>query len=132
MKNDLEKKREFRLEQSREKLNLSSIMLSKSLYNDSLIFSYLSMFYSVRILLIEKNVDSDDHEKILELIEKYYEPTGWMDVNILEILSEAKVYKEKIEKDKGVLISKDEADKFLNNANLILNQVLNISNIIHV
>ena len=132
MKNDLEKKREFRLEQSREKLNLSSIMLSKSLYNDSLIFSYLSMFYSVRILLIEKNVDSDDHEKILELIEKYYEPTGWMDVNILKILSEAKVYKEKIEKDKGVLISKDEADKFLNNANLILKQVLKISNIIHV
>jgi uncharacterized protein (UPF0332 family) len=90
------------------------------------------MFYSVRILLIEKNVDSDDYEKILELIEKYYEPTGWMDVNIIEILSEAKVYKEKIEKDKGVLISKDEADKFLNNANLILKQVLKISNIIHV
>jgi uncharacterized protein (UPF0332 family) len=132
MKKELEKKREFRLEQSKEKLNLSSIMLSKSLFNDSLIFSYLSMFYSVRILLIEKNVDSDNHEKILELIERYYEPAGWMDINILEILHEAKTYKEKIENDKGVVIKKEEADKFFKNANLVLNQVLKITSLLNV
>lgn len=131
MNDELKKKRNFRLEQSREKLNLSSVMLNKSLYNDSLIFSYLSMFYSVRILLIEKNVDSDDHEKILDLIQKYYEPSGWMDIDIIAILREAKTYKDKIEKNEGVVISREEAGRFNKNATIILDRIVKISDLTH-
>ncbi len=126
MSKDIEKTRGFRIEQSREKLDLSSIMLNKKLYNDSFIFSYLSMFYSVRILLIEKEEDSDDHSKILELVKKYYRPTGWIDVNIIEILQEAKTYKEKIDNEKGVVLGKEDAKKFNKNASLLLNQVFKI------
>ena len=101
-------------------------MLKKGLYNDSFIFSYLSMFYSVRILLIDKDIDSDEHEKILELVEKYYEPSGWIDINILEILKEAKTYKDRIDNDNGAVITKEEAEKFNKDANLIHEQVLKI------
>ncbi len=123
MSNEIEKTREFRIEQSREKLDLSSIMLKKELYNDSFIFSYLSMFYSVRILLIGKEGDSDDHNKILELVKQYYKPSGWIDVNIIEILQEAKTYKEKIDNEKGIVLGKEDAQKFNKNASLILDQV---------
>ncbi len=129
MKDSIEKKREFRIGQSQEKLALSMVMLDKCDYNDSLIFSYLSMFYSVRVLLIDKNVDSDDHEKILELVKEYYEPAGWTDIDIVDILNEAKLYKDKLEKDKGIKISKEKADKFYECASLMYKKVQKITDL---
>jgi uncharacterized protein (UPF0332 family) len=120
----IEKKRVFRLEQSREKLRLASLMMQKGLFNDSVIYCYLSMFYSVRVLLIDKDADSDNQEKILELMERYYEPAGWTSVNIAEVLKEAKYCKDKIEKAPGCEVKREEAEKFRAHAETILDEVL--------
>lgn len=121
---DTEKKKNFRVEQSREKLKISSLMLEKELYNDSIIYSYLSMFYAVRILLIDDGQDSDDHNKILELVEEYYSPNGWTEVDIVEILHNARTFKEMLENDDGIRVSRTQAEHFNRNAENILNEVL--------
>ncbi|MCX7679351.1 MAG: HEPN domain-containing protein [Spirochaetes bacterium] len=113
----------FRLHQSEEKLRLSTLMLQKSAFNDSVIYSYLSIFYSVRILLIEKDEDSDDYNKIYELIENYFNPTGWTGLPISEIIKEAKQFKEKIDANPGIRITKKEAEKLNKNASLILEEI---------
>lgn len=117
------KKIAFRLQQSEEKLRLSTLMLRKSLFNDSLLYSYLSLFYSIRTLLVGKDEDSDDYSRIYELTEKYFNPTGWTGVHIAEIIKEAKEFKDKIEKDPGLKITKPEAEKFNKNAADVLEKI---------
>lgn len=117
------KKIAFRLQQSEEKLRLSTLMLKKSLFNDSIIYSYLSLFYSIRTLLIGKDEDSDDYSRIYELTEKYFNPTGWTGVRIVEIMKEAKDFKDKIEKNPGMIVTKSEAEKFNNNAKKVLEEI---------
>lgn len=117
------KKIAFRLQQSEEKLRLSTIMLQKSLFNDSLIYSYLSLFYSIRTLLIGKEEDSDDYSRIYELTEKYFNPTGWTGVDVGKIIREAKEFKDKIEKNPGLKVSKSEAEKFNKNAAKVLEEI---------
>ncbi len=117
------KKIEFRLQQSEEKLRLSTLMLRKSLFNDSLLYSYLSLFYSVRTLLIGNDEDSDDYRKIYELTEKYFNPTGWTGAHIAEIIKEAKEFKDKIERNPGMKVTKSEAEKFNKNAATVLEEI---------
>lgn len=123
METPLGKKIEFRLQQSEEKLKLSTLMIKKSRYNDSIIFSYLSLFYSVRILLIKHDEDSDDYGRIHELMEKYYQPTGWTNLNIVEIIKETREFKDLVEANTGIKATRIEAEKFNRNASQVLDEV---------
>lgn len=114
----------FRISQSEEKLKLAAIMLSKEQYNDAVIYSYLSMFYSVRVLLLNRTGDTDDYEKILDLAEKYYDPSGWTSIDVISLLKEAKAFKEKIEETPGIKITKDDGEKFYNKAVAVLQEVI--------
>jgi uncharacterized protein (UPF0332 family) len=121
---NIENRRNFRLEQGREKLRLAELTLHKGFYNDSVVYSYISMFYSVRVLLINRDDDSDDHEKILELLVKYFEPSGWTNVNIVEIMKKSKEFKESIDSKTGTAATREDAELMYKNANLILDEVL--------
>jgi uncharacterized protein (UPF0332 family) len=123
MDTSLEKKIEFRLQQSEEKLKLSSLMINKGQFNDSIIFSYLSLFYSVRVLLIRHDEDSDDYSRIHDLMEKYYQPTGWTNLNIVEIIRETREFKDLVESNTGNKATKNDAVKFNKNASDVLEQV---------
>ena len=124
MLREIEKKMNFRLEQSREKLDLSRVMLDKGCFNDSVIYSYLSLFYSVRALLIKQNEDSDDYDTMLELLDRYYEPSGWSSLNIPGILKESKGFSEQAEKSSGIHVTKDDAERMHRNAERVLDEVL--------
>ncbi len=121
---EIEQRRQFRLTQSRDKLQLASIMMAQRRYNEAVIYSYLSMFYSVRILLIDRDDDSDDHEKILELEKKYYEPAGWTGLDVMAILKDTKLFKDSMEKSPGARVSEEEAEKFYSKAMTVMNEVL--------
>jgi uncharacterized protein (UPF0332 family) len=123
----ISKIRDFRIEQSKEKLKLSSIMINRGLYNDAITYAYLSMFYAVRILLIDKNNDSDNYDKIIELIEIYYEPSGWTTLNILPIVKETKEYKDSIDSDISVKVSRADAERFYKNAEDIFEKILSLT-----
>ncbi len=131
MNTNVVKKKIFRIDQSREKLKISSLMLDKELYNDSLIYSYLSMFYAVRLLLIDNEIDSDDHNRILELVREYYYPNGWTELDIVEVLQEAKTFKDMLDDDDGIRIPREQAEVFNDNARKVLNEVLKISETIN-
>ena len=120
----LKNKIDFRLKQSREKLRLSSIMFKKGLNYKSLIFSYLAMFYAVRLLLINSNVDSDDHTKIIELIRGYLEPKGWTSIEVFQSLQQTNDSDDTIEDNLNNQVSKEKAKELLTNAELVLNEVL--------
>lgn len=67
--------------------------------------------------------DSDDYNRIYELTEKYFNPTGWTEVHIAEIIKEAKEFKDKIANNPGLKITKAEAEKFNKNASTVLEEI---------
>jgi uncharacterized protein (UPF0332 family) len=117
------RKIEFRLQQSEEKLKLSSLMIKKGQFNDSIIYSYLSLFYSVRVLLVGRGEDSDNYTLISELMEKYYQPAGWTSINIVGIIRETKEFKDKVESNPGIKATRDEAERFNRNASDVLAEI---------
>jgi len=110
--------RGFRLSKSREKLELAAILLRKGQYGEAVRYSYLSMFYAVRMLLLEEGVDSDDPVKIIELAERYFEPAGWsaLDLGALLAMPEGPAHE-------GMDISREKAKMFYDKARDVLSRM---------
>ncbi|MGL4369604.1 MAG: HEPN domain-containing protein, partial [Spirochaetota bacterium] len=94
-----EKTREFRLRQSSEKIDIAKRLLSKGDCSNAVVQAYLSLFYSVRLLLLDKNEDSDDFEKIVELARKYFQPSGWLTVDAGTLLEKGRSYQDRIDRN---------------------------------
>ncbi len=118
---ELQKRLHFRIAQGREKLTLSHIMLEKGHYNNSVLFSYLSLFYLVRVFLIENDIDSDNSLKIVELIQKYYAST-WDTVDIKTMLTKSRMPRDTDPVPQTV--SREEAEQCYHNATVLMNKVL--------
>ncbi|HDP81466.1 MAG TPA: hypothetical protein ENN21_11545 [Spirochaetes bacterium] len=101
MTKGIQEKLKLRLDLSAEKADMARVMLEAGRYNESVMFSYLSLFYSIRLLLIDREDDSDDPEKILSLAESFFEPSGWNGVDILSIFRESKRARDRIENEPG-------------------------------
>jgi len=114
-----EKTRQFRLKQSEEKIDIAKRLLSKGDYGNALAQAYLSIFYSVRVLLLEKGADSDDFEKIVSLSEEYFQPIGWLSRDISQLLEKGRTLHEQIERNNKNEVSIAEALSFIENAEKI-------------
>lgn len=121
---DSTKIRQFRAEQSFEKLQLSKKFFSKGEYTNSLIQAFLSIFYSVRILLLEDGTDSDNFEKIVELSKRYYEPAGWGSIDISALLQEGHSIRSEIESASAPVIDQSEAKKFIDSAEKLYKEIV--------
>ena len=122
-RHEIEKIIQFRLQQSSEKLKLSSIKFAEGLYNDAVIFSFLSLFNSIRLLLCENGDDSDNYDKIMTLAEQYFTNTDWGSLDILEILKDARGFNENIRDEIGKHVTRQEAEKYYKNAESVLQEV---------
>lgn len=118
METTSEHTRGFRLSKSREKLELAAILLRKGQYGEAVRYSYLSMFYAVRMLLLEEGMDSDDPVKIIELAERYFEPAGWsaLDLGALLAMPEGPAHE-------GMNISREKAEMFYGKARDVLSRM---------
>jgi len=113
---------QFRLNQSREKIKLASIFIEKKKYCDSVLASYRAIFYAIRVLLVDKDIDSDDPDRIIEVFEKYLQLTLFGNTNIIEIAKRSKELKDYAVNSNGQ-IQCEHAEVMLNNAITILNEV---------
>ncbi|HOJ30311.1 MAG TPA: HEPN domain-containing protein [Spirochaetota bacterium] len=113
---------QFRLNQSREKIKLASIFLEKKKYCDSVLASYRAIFYAIRVLLVDKGIDSDDPDRIIEIFEKYLQSTLFGNTTIIEIARRSKEIKDFAVNSNGQ-IQYEQAEVMLNNATTILHEV---------
>lgn len=113
---------QFRLTQSREKIKLASIFLEKKKYCDSVLASYRAIFYAIRVLLVDKDFDSDDPDRIIEIFEKYLQSTLFGNTTIIEIAKRSKELKDYAVNSNGQ-IQCEHAEVMLNNATTILNEI---------
>ncbi|GAB4220102.1 MAG: HEPN domain-containing protein [Spirochaetes bacterium] len=113
---------QFRLNQSREKIKLASIFLEKKKYCDSVLASYRAIFYAIRVFLVDKDIDSDDPDRIIEIFEKYLQSTLFGNTTIIEIARRSKEIKDFAVNSNGQ-IQYEQAEVMLNNATTILHEV---------
>ncbi|MEJ5360960.1 MAG: HEPN domain-containing protein [Spirochaetota bacterium] len=113
---------QFRLNQSREKIKLASIFLDKKKYCDSVLASYRAIFYAIRVFLVDKDIDSDDPDRIIEIFEKYLQSTLFGNTKIIEIAKQSKEIKDYAVNSNGQ-IQYEQAEVMLNNATAILHEV---------
>jgi uncharacterized protein (UPF0332 family) len=115
----IEKIREFRLKQSEEKIAIAKRLFAKGDCRNAVVQAYLSIFYAARILLLEQGEDSDNFDKIVELSRKYFQPSGWLSVDIGTMLEQGRSYHEKIEKNCLGEVELTEVKQFIENADKI-------------
>lgn len=120
---NIEKTRQFRFDQSKDKLMLAKGLYKKGDYSNSLIQSYLSLFYSVRILLLDKDSDSDDFEKITSLAERYLQPAGWISFDIAAVLREGRLHKQRLEMQLSVDVNENDAKRFVEQAETVFKEI---------
>jgi uncharacterized protein (UPF0332 family) len=120
----IEKIRQFRAEQSHEKMVLSRNLLQKGDYLNALIQAYLSIFYSVRLLLLDDSNDSDDFNRIIELSKRYYNPTGWISLNMSELLAEGRDLHNLTRSAYRINVSETEAEKFVVSSEKLYNEIV--------
>ena len=121
MESTLEKV-QFRLNQSKEKIKVASIFLEKQKFCDSILASYRAIFYAIRVLLVDKDIDSDDPDKIIDIFEKYFDSTLFGNTDIIEIAKRSKEIKDYAINSNGQ-VQCEHAQEMLNNATTILNEV---------
>jgi uncharacterized protein (UPF0332 family) len=112
----------FRIEQSHEKLMLSKQLIGKGEYSGAILQAYLSIFYSVRSLLLDTDNDSDDINKIIDLSKKYYQPSGWTNINIPSILEEGHAYSIR-NSNVDDQAHKSDAERFVKSAEQLYNEI---------
>jgi len=119
-----EKTREFRLKQSSEKIDISKRLLMKGDCKNAVVQAYLSLFYSVRLLLLDKNEDSDDFNRIVELARKYFQPSGWLSVDIGTMLEKGRDYHDSLTNNCLGDITQNETKGFIEAAEKIRESIV--------
>lgn len=119
----IEKTREFRLKQSEEKIGIAKRLFDKGDYGNAIVQAYLSIFYSARVVLLEKGQDSDDSDKIVTLSREYFQPSGWLTMDITALLQKGHTYHAQLKKNCLGTISKEESKQFIDNAVAIQKEI---------
>ncbi len=120
MKKDLS---QYRLEDSKEKLESSKLLLDNSKYKDSISRSYYAMFSAARALLATKNLDSSKHSGVISLFNQHFVKTGIIGKGLSRLLSEAQEGREKSDYQDFVIISKEEAQKQFESAEVFVREI---------
>lgn len=120
MKYDLS---QHRLENSKEKLDIAEMLLNNGKYKDSASRSYYAMFSAARALLATKGLDSSKHSGVISLFNQHFVKTGVVKKELSKLLGGAKVVREKSDYADFVIISKEEAQRQIQSAKDVVEEV---------
>ena len=113
----------YRLTDAREKLASAKILLQEKHFKDSLSRSYYAMFSAVRALLALKELDSSKHSGVISLFNQHFVKTNLVDASFGRMLRKAQYSRERSDYGDYVLVTLDEAQKQLNNAEKFIEEI---------
>lgn len=110
----------YRLNDSQEKLESAKILLENKKYKDAISRSYYAMFAAARALLATKSLDSAKHSGIISLFNQHFVKEGIVNKSFGKILAEAKDIREESDYGDFVIVSREEAETQIKNAELFI------------
>ena len=80
---------QYRLDNAKEKLNSSKLLLDSGNYKDSIGRSYYAMFTAVRVILANDGVDFSKHVAVIAYFQQHYVKTRIFEVKYSKYISNA-------------------------------------------
>jgi len=114
---------QYRLNDAKEKLEAAIILLENKKYKDSVSRSYYAMFSAARALLATKNLDSSKHSGIISLFNLHFIKNGIVKKECGKLLAKAKDIREEGDYGDFVIVSKEETELQVNNAEKVISEV---------
>jgi len=115
----------YRLEKAKEHLKSAENLLKNKHFRDSISRSYYAVFSAARAILALKELDSKKHSGVISLFNQNFVKTGLINVDASKIIKEAKSYRENADYKDFFIISKEETEKQLKNAERFIKEIEN-------
>ena len=106
----------YRMEKAKECLADAQDAFEESRLANSINRSYYAMFHATRALLAIDGFDSKKHSSIIGYFNQYYIANSKIDTHYYQIIANAFRVRNKTDYDDFYIVSKDEAQKQLENA----------------
>ena len=112
-----------RFQQAEDELEAAKTLFKSKHFKSSLSNSYYAIFHSVRTVFAFERIDSKRHTGVIHLFIQNFIKTGLLKNDMQVILSNA--FQIRLESDYKdfYVVSKEEAQRQLNNAGLFLNEI---------
>lgn len=106
----------YRIEKAKEDLKVARLLFEKKHYSQSMNRSYYAIFHITRALLSLDEFDSRKHSGIIAYFNREYIAKGIFDKKYSKIIKGAEKMRNRSDYDDFFVVSKDEAQKQLKNA----------------
>jgi len=114
---------QYRLENSKEKLNSARILLENNQLKDSLSRSYYAMFTAARARLATKRLNSTKHAGVISLFNQHFVKTGIVSKDLGQMLLKGKDLRQDGDYKDFVEVSTQEAKKQYKDAEEFIKQI---------
>lgn len=113
----------YRLEQARESLKASEIMLNNDMLRDSINRSYYAAFYAIKAILAMEEKDFKRHKDVMAYFNKIYVATEKFPKELGRMIAKLQQLREKSDYDDFFIVSKERAEQQILAAEKVIAEV---------
>ena len=114
---------QYRIEQARESLKASKIMLDNKMVKDSINRSYYSAFYAMKAVLAIEEKDFKRHKDVVAYFNKMYVATGKFPKDLGRMIAKLQQLREKSDYDDFFVVSIAKAEQQIMTAEKVITEV---------
>ena len=114
---------QYRIEQARESLKASKIMLDNKMVKDSINRSYYSAFYAMKAVLAIEEKDFKRHKDVVAYFNKMYVATGKFPKDLGRMIAKLQQLREKSDYDDFFVASIAKAEQQIMTAEKVITEV---------
>ena len=114
---------QYRIEQARESLKASKIMLDNKMVKDSINRSYYSAFYAMKAVLAIEEKDFKKHKDVVAYFNKMYVATGKFPKDLGRMIAKLQQLREKSDYDDFFVASIAKAEQQIMTAEKVITEV---------
>lgn len=116
----------YRMEQARESLKASQIMLENKMIKDSINRSYYAVFYAVKSVLAMEGTDFKRHKDVVAYFNKMYVATGRFPKELGRMIVKLQQLREKSDYDDFFIASIERAEQQVLTAEKVILEIENL------
>lgn len=112
----------YRLNQAKENLEEAEVLFNNNKYKGASNRAYYSIFHSIKAILALEQVDFKKHSSVIAYFNKNYVSTQIFSRDLGRGVNEARFYREKSDYVDFYIVTKEESEKQLKTAELMIEQ----------
>lgn len=113
----------YRIEQARESLRASQIMLENNMIKDAINRSYYAVFYAMKAVLAIEEKDFKRHKDVVAYFNKMYVSTDKFSRELGRMIAKLQQLREKSDYDDFFIASKEKAEQQVVSAQKVITEV---------